>query len=105
MGNGVGPRWFPAWARRILTRFSARFFSEADWERHDEGYARGSPDRATCDRKFLKAMLRDAAQATTTIRVLACVGLALFFWTMVRAFGWTAYKRRHDVFTDQRNEQ
>lgn len=91
--NGLGPRWFPRWLRAALTSWSVRFFDEAAWDIHDRGYARGFPDRATCDRKFLQAMLRDASNTTTTARTWACVGLAGFYWVMVRAFGWIAYKR------------
>lgn len=91
--NGLGPRWFPAPLRAVLTDWSARFFDEAAWHIHDQGYARRFPDRATCDLKFLQAMLRDASNTTTAGRTLACVFLALFYWVLVRAFGWTAYGR------------
>ncbi len=93
MGNGLGPIWFPAPVRAILTRLSALFFSEAGWEKHDEGYARGYPARAVCDRKFFQAMLRDASRVETTGRVWVCIWLAGFFWLMVRLFGWASYRR------------
>lgn len=91
MGNGVGPWWWPAWLRVGFTWFSSLFFEEASWDHHDEGYQHGSPPRATCDRKFMHAMLRDASQADTTARTLACVVLALIYWLSVRAFGWASY--------------
>ena len=91
VANGLGPWWFPAFIRNFLTRLSRRFFNEAAWEKHDVGYGRGVVSRAECDRKFLQAMLRDASQTTTTLRVFACVGLAFFYWFMVRLFGWGSY--------------
>jgi len=94
IANGLGPWWFPPFIRKFLTRLSKRFFREAAWIKHDEGYARGYPARAVCDRKFLQAMLRDASLTSTTVRVLACVALALFYWTMVRLFGWASYNRK-----------
>ena len=51
--NGVGPWWFPAALRLAITRLSLVFFLTASWDRHDEGYGRGFPARAECDRKFL----------------------------------------------------
>jgi hypothetical protein len=92
--NGVGPWWFPSWARRLLTWLSGLFFDEASWVKHDEGYAAGNPSRCECDRKFLQAMLRDASETGTTLRVFACLGLSVFFWIMVRLFGWLSYGRR-----------
>lgn len=92
--NGVGPWWFPEIWRRKLTQISELFFEEAAWNKHDVGYNQGSPDRATCDRLFFQAMLRDASRTTTITRVWACVGLATFFWIMVRLFGWLSYKHR-----------
>ena len=91
VANGLGPWWFPAFARNFLTRLSRRFFNEAAWDKHDEGYDRGAPSRAVCDRKFLQEILRDASQTTTTGRVLGCVALAVFYWLMVRLFGWASY--------------
>jgi hypothetical protein len=94
IANGLGPWWFPAFARNFLTRLSKRFFNEAAWDKHDEGYDLGVPSRTVCDRKFLQAMLRDASQTTTTGRVLACVGLALTYWALARVFGVFSYNRR-----------
>lgn len=93
-GNGLGPWWFPAGLRRFLTRLGERFFNEAAWEKHDEGYARRYPSRAECDRKFLMAMLRDASRAETVRRAAACVLLAFFFWMAVRVGGSASYGRR-----------
>lgn len=93
MANGLGPWWFPAAVRVLLTRLSAAFFKEAAWQRHDQGYARGYPARNECDRLFLAAMLRDASRATTAARMLICTALALFFWAMVRVFGVFSWRR------------
>lgn len=95
-GNGLGPWWFPGAWRRVLTRMGERFFQEANWERHDEGYALGHPDRATCDRKFLQAMLRDASEVNTTGRVWACVALAGVLWGAVRVGGRWSYNREKE---------
>lgn len=91
-GNGIGPKWFPKWLRRALTRFGSTFFEEAAWDKHDEGYAAGTPSRVECDRKFLQAMLRDASRTTTTPRIAACCILAWVFWAFVRVFGWMTYR-------------
>lgn len=93
IGNGVGPAWAPAGVRRVLTALSSLFFGEASWSHHDEGYGRGAPARAVCDMKFLRAMLRDAADLPTPHRMAAGVALAWLFWIMCRLFGWTAYDR------------
>ena len=94
--NGVGPRWFPGWLRATLTDWSKHFFDEAAWDIHDRGYARGYPDRATCDLLFWQAMLRDASQTTTATRTWACVLLSTFYFVLVRSFGWTAYRYHHE---------
>lgn len=72
---------------------SSLFFGEASWTHHDRGYARGAPVRATCDRLFLRAMLRDAADLPTAPRMAAGGLLAWLFWALCRLFGWTAYNR------------
>lgn len=96
MANGLGPWWFhPAW-RRGLTALSATFFDEANWQKHDEGYARGYPARAICDRKMLAACLRDASRTNTASRMLACTLLAWMFWALVRCFGWLSYSGHLD---------
>lgn len=92
MGNGLGPAYFPASWRRVLTKVSASFFEEASWDKHDEGYGRGNPVRSECDRLFFMAMLRDATLVNSVGRVWACIWLAGFFWLMVRLFGWASYK-------------
>ena len=91
--NGVGPAWAPSIVRQALTRLSGLFFDEAGWQRHDDGYAAGDPSRATCDRKFLQAMLRDAAETTTVARIFACCALAWTFYLACRLGGWTRYGR------------
>lgn len=86
--NGLGAWWFPAPFRNWLTRKSKQFFDEAAWEKHDIGYGRADPDRATCDRKFLQAMLRDASRQD---RPALTAMLALFFWVCVRIGGHWSY--------------
>ena len=92
--NGLGPWWFPAPIRQVLTWLSSFFFDEAAWTKHDEGYARGHPSRAECDWKFFQAMLRDASRVTRLHRVVACLVLAFFFYFAVRAFGWGSYRHQ-----------
>jgi hypothetical protein len=94
MGNGLGPWWFPKVWRTILTKISMWFFVEADWQHHDEGYSKGSPSRAMCDKKFLQAMLRDASTTSAIWKIWACVVLAGFYWAMVRIFGALSYNRK-----------
>lgn len=90
--NGLGPWWFPAWTRTVLTRMGAIFFAEADWDIHDASYAAGSPARWVCDRGFLAAMLRDASLAGSVWRMAACTCLAWLLWALVRLFGWASYR-------------
>lgn len=94
ISNGIGPIWFPKRLRAWLTTFGENFFSEASWQRHDEGYARGSPARDVCDRKFLEAMLRDSSAAKTTIKIFKSLLLAVIFWIAVRLFGWLSYNQK-----------
>ena len=93
IANGLGPWWFPSVLRAALTWISSFFFDEAAWVKHDEGYALGDPSRAVCDWKFLQAMIRDASRTTRLHRMLACLLIALFFYTFVRLFGWLSYNR------------
>ena len=97
IGNGLGPWWFPAWLRRVLTSAGRLFFKEAAWEIHDASYAAASPSRWACDRGFLGAMLRDASEARTPLKMLACCCLAWFLWGFVRTFGWMSYGRGRDA--------
>lgn len=90
-GNGVGPWWFPSWPRRVLTRIASVFFQEADWGRHDFGYAHETAPRAVCDLRFLQAMLRDASRLASFPKILGACALAWVFWIAVRAFGWASY--------------
>ena len=91
-GNGLGPWWFPPIIRNTLTNISKLFFSEADWERHDDGYDAAVVSRATCDRKFFQAMIRDASKTSTMWKTWLCIWLASFYWIMVRLFGWMSYQ-------------
>jgi hypothetical protein len=91
MNNGIGPAWFNPKIRQVLTCIGSYFFSEASWDKHDEGYAAKNPERHVCDRKFLQAMLRDTSRPNNSFKVILTVFIALFFWVMVRLFGWISY--------------
>ena len=91
-GNGLGPYWFPAAWRRWLTQVSSLFFDEANWELHDKGYQRKEHPRWYCDHRMLGASLRDASNAKTPARMLACTVLAWMFWALVRCFGWISWR-------------
>jgi hypothetical protein len=95
--NGLGPAWFPAWLRNILTKFGSHFFEEASWEKHDEGYRKGSPARHVCDRNFLKAMVRDASLANSSLKIITCMFLAMFLWSMTRLFGRLSYNYKSSI--------
>ena len=92
--NGIGPWWFPAKGRAVLTWAGGWFFSEASWAKHDASYEAGHPARAVCDRGFLAAMLRDASKARPVAKMAACCVLAWTLWALVRLFGWASYGRR-----------
>jgi len=94
MGNGVGPKWFPLALREVLTKLVSYFFKTASWDIHDEGYAKGSPSRKDCDNGFLRAMLKDASEAGSPLKMLACSFLSWGLWLTVRLFGWTTYNHR-----------
>lgn len=91
--NGIGPRWFPAWLRKALTKFGNTFFVTASWDRHDEGYERGDPQRAVCDVRFYAAMVVDGEMQTGWRRPFSRV-LAFVFYGFVRVFGWMTYGPR-----------
>lgn len=100
-GNGVGPYWLPAWARNLITDTASWFFKNASWRHHDFGYVVGGDrwDRARCDWKFLRAMLRDArtqnhgseyplgAMIINLVAVPSALLVALVFYANVRLFG------------------
>jgi hypothetical protein len=94
VGNGLGPWWFPASLRRVITRWASFFFHEAAWEIHDASYAAAYPARDKCDRGLLRAMLRDASRQDFVSMIAACTGLAWLMWVMVRLLGWASYGRR-----------
>lgn len=90
--NGVGSAWMPEIIRKTLTRLSAWFFDEASWNHHDFGYFVGCTerDRLYCDNQFFEAMRRDARQKSF-YKMLLALNLSLFFYLMVRLFGWTSF--------------
>ena len=119
IANGLGPWWFPDAWRRWLTKLSSLFFDEASWRIHDESYDAADPARPVADFGFLKAMIRDASRVSAdlpalsptakfkrlrsvlrkfpvtlaAIKVITCIGLAFFFYTLVRVFGLASYGR------------
>ncbi|UWQ00864.1 hypothetical protein K3X44_10105 [Aliiroseovarius crassostreae] len=91
-GNGVGPYWLPDWVRAQITGAASWFFDEASWRHHDFGYAVGGDrwDRARCDWKFYRAMLRDACRVglmKRPVRMLLALILATVFYLAVRIGG------------------
>lgn len=91
-GNGVGPYWLPDWARDLITQTASWFFKDASWRHHDFGYVVGGDrwDRARCDWKFFRAMLRDAASQPRWIWLVAAPTatlISLLFWIAVRIGG------------------
>ena len=92
-GNGVGPYWLSAKARRWITKTASWFFRSASWRHHDFGYAVGGDrwDRARCDWKFLRAMLRDAVRQRPVLlwplTASAAILLSLIFYLAVRIGG------------------
>lgn len=94
MNNGIGPYWFPEIIRRNLTLFGSSFFREASWNKHDEGYEAGYPERITCDRKFLQAMIRDTSRFNNPYRIAFSIFLAFTFYFAVRLFGMFSYNKK-----------
>jgi len=86
MPNGLGPYWFPDLWRDALTRVSSRYFDEAAWGKHDDGYERKRPSRLVCDVKFYLAMRRDS-QKQRGIRRISCHAVSIGFFLTVRVFG------------------
>lgn len=99
MPNGLGPYWFPDIWRDAITGLSSVFFDEANWDKHDEGYARKQPTRSECDRLMLAACLRDSSQAGTVLAMLACATLSLCFWALVRCCGWISWNFHSKEYT------
>lgn len=110
-GNGVGPSWFPKWARRLITKSASWFFEDASWRHHDFGYVVGGDrwDRARCDYKFLAAMLKDAVSQPWYVFPVAAplaILISLFFYVMVRIlgqFGSFEYRDRYRTLAEVRN--
>lgn len=95
--NGLGPWWWPAAWRANFTAWASRWFVTASWDRHDEGYGRGHPSRAECDRRFLGAMLLDAGCSATTFKMAGCTIIAWAFWGAVRIGGWASYRKNNEI--------
>lgn len=96
-GNGIGPGWLPAWARRFITRSMSWFFQEASWRHHDFGYAVGRTERERWryDWLFFRAMLRDAVSQRMPKGVIAvpvAVVVSLVFYLAVMAGGWISFE-------------
>ena len=87
-GNGVGPYWWPRWARAVVTGLASWFFKSASWRHHDFGYSIGytAAHRRLYDWKFLVAMLRDAVRQPMPVVPVAII-VATIFWIAVRVGG------------------
>ena len=91
-GNGIGPGWFPAPLRALITKLASICFVEASWQHHDWGYGKGGSevDRINCDGRFLIAMRRDVCRAPLLTKIpawLICHG----FYIMVRLGGRSSF--------------
>lgn len=93
-GNGLGPYWFPTVWRSSLTKLSSTFFDECNWEKHDEGYRLKKYSKFECDKRMLKACLRDASRTKTLTSMFLCTFLAWFFWFLVTLLGHWSYNRK-----------
>lgn len=109
-GNGVGPYWLPAWARRAITGAASWFFKSANWQHHDFGYAVGGDrwDRARCDWKFFTAMLRDisALSGQRLFLIPPALFFSLMFYVAVRIggpFGSFKYRKSYATLSEVRN--
>ena len=99
LGNGLGPYWLPDAVRRFITQKASWFFKDASWRHHDFGYAVGGDrwDRARCDWKFLRAMLRDAVtqDALWLFSAPFAITFSLVFFLAVRiGGGWGSFEYR-----------
>lgn len=91
-GNGVGPVWMSNRARGLITKTASWFFKDASWRHHDFGYSVGYSlvHRRLYDRKFYRAMLRDALSQPALIWPIAApvaILIATLFFIAVRLFG------------------
>ncbi len=117
-GNGIGPYWLLAGVRRWITKKASWFFRDASWRHHDFGYAVGGDrwDRARCDWKFLRAMLKDAMSQKSTwpvapqiawlLKAPAAMAISLVFYIAVRIggqFGSFVYRDCHATLEEVLN--
>tara|TARA_R110000782_G_C14648745_1_gene396475 strand:- start:4 stop:288 length:285 start_codon:yes stop_codon:yes gene_type:complete len=89
--NGLGPWWFPATWRLWLTKQTRRYFNEANWDLHDEGYSLKTYSRLTCDWRFYKAMWRDSQKQAGWLWFWAHL-FSISCFLIVRVFGWISWK-------------
>ncbi|WP_170432998.1 hypothetical protein [Ruegeria arenilitoris] len=107
-GNGLGPYWLPKAVRRFITETASWFFQGASWRHHDFGYAVGGDrwDRARCDWKFLREMLRDAVSQEQGLdwlgKALTAILISLIFYLAVRVGGqFGSFEYRDNYATPQ----
>lgn len=108
-GNGVGPAWLPAWARYFITEIASWFFQDASWRHHDFGYVVGGDrfDRLRCDRKFFRAMCKDAISQPKyrILRIPIAFMIAAVLYLAVRIFGQFGsfkYRKRYATLDEIR---
>ncbi|GAB3099649.1 hypothetical protein G8770_03500 [Aestuariicella hydrocarbonica] len=91
--NGCGPGWLPRWLKAMLFDW----FFEASCNKHDEGYEQGGDEirRFECDWKFFQAMRRDTLRFRGLARLIRWCQ-ALFYFAMVRMFGWIQFNYTKD---------
>jgi hypothetical protein len=91
IGNGLGPWWFPARLRSLLTAWASARYPSLSWELHDASYRAAHPARWICDRGFLRAMLGDAIKAQRLGAMMGLSVVAWGMWLLVRVFGKLSY--------------
>lgn len=111
-GNGIGPVWMPNWMRGLITKTASWFFKDASWRHHDFGYSVGYSrmHRRLYDRKFYRAMLRDAVSQPALVWLIAApvaILIATLFFIAVRLFGGfgsfhfgTGYRSLAEILSD-----
>ena len=94
--NGIGPEWFPPWARWLVCAIAA-VIVPTSWI-HDIDYEAGGGrlDRWIADWRYLRNGLRAAwrTYAWDQLRRYSTIVKVLWFWVMLRLFGAAAFNWR-----------
>ncbi len=86
--NGCGPWWVPrSWKDEYFVEECAQ---------HDRDYMQGV-DRRKSDRDFYKAMRKKISQEPDRRVRRRQAGQALWYYWIVRVFGWTSHKDGLDI--------